>query len=203
MNPDTGKLLQHEDLFHLCEATDYLSFSYWITAERKILTVYPYSDSGIDWPLEIKEIHLWPNKIEAQLLCSCNGARIGIYDTLYYRKRDVYRTDQIYQFIISGLVYKIFKKELPADCSEDFTCYLPISKEDEGGIDEIQFSSYIEDIEEIEAMGLPFYVFTMTLAVVNEFPMKVRMYCPKYINQTPLKEGDRISGYAWIFGYTI
>ena len=166
-----------------------------------VLTAYPYDDAGYEWPVEVKEVHAWPNGVEAQLVGSCNGARIGFFDTMFFKNGESYRQDVALTFLINGLAYKLSEGEVPEGFSEDYTCYLPQPPERGGGVDEVSFDSRIEDVKEVDFWGIPLIAYTLTLAVPNGFPLRLTVYSHESAGPRRFDPGDRVAGYAWLFGF--
>jgi hypothetical protein len=197
-----GSAFQHGDFFHICDGRGGLMLSVLMLA-GDALAAYPYEDTGYGWPIEVKELYPWENGVEAQLIGSCIGARIGLFDTLFFANRNGYHLGGIRTFLVSGLAYQLQASEVPDDFSEDFCSYLPLTPEDEGGIDEIQFDSCVEEKREADFWGVPLKVYTLTLARVgpDEFPLRLNMYFYEPEGAKDFEVGDRVSGVAWLFGF--
>jgi hypothetical protein len=80
--------------------------------------------------------------------------------------------------------------------------YLPLSGDD-ASEDELQFSSHVEAVRPLDFHGVPFDVYTVTLALPDDFPMRVDVYTPRSAADEVLAVGDRISGACWLFGRLI
>jgi hypothetical protein len=197
-----GVGMQHRELFHLCDMNQNLRFSaIFSSVTRTRLTAYPYDDSGFGWPIDVREIYPWANDIEGQISGSCMGARVSLFDTLFFKNKDSYVSGQPIIFLVNGLAYKMFEGEVPESVSHDYCFYLPLTEQEEGGVDEIKFSSQVEDVEEINFWGISMIAYTLTIATPEGFPLRLRMYAHPSAGPKKFATGDRISGIAWLFGF--
>ena len=169
----------------------------------EVLAVYPYDDTGYGWPIAVQSIFPWANGLEAQVIGTCHGATIGFFDTLYFRNKGYYRQDVPLTFLISGLAYKLFEGEVPEDFSEEFTAYLPLTLAQEGGVDEVQFDSHVEEVREVDFWGIPLIAYTLTLATPEHFAMRLTMYSHESAGPRRFAPGERIRGIAWLFGSAV
>ena len=200
MSSGKGVGLQHGDLFHITDGRGDLMFSF-LGRAGEFLTAYPYDDNGFGWPIKVKEIYPWPNGVEGQVVGSCKEARVGLFDTLFFRNKDAYDRDVPLTFLVNGLAYKLFEGEVPRGFSADYTFYIPLTQEEEGGVDEVKFSSKVEAVEDVDFWGIPLIAYTLTLAVPEDFPLRLRMYSHASAGPRRFRVGDRLAGYAWLFGF--
>jgi hypothetical protein len=159
---------------------------------------FPYCEQGLPWTVEVKEIHEWPNGMEAQILGSCHGARVGFYDSGYLIHRSRLQTQEKHAFAVNAIGYLIFPGEVPEGFSEDFCGYMPAG--DEAEMDEIQFHSRIEAIIEFIFWDVPMLAFTISLAEIEGLRLKTRVFYAKNDETAGFKVGDRVAGFAWLFG---
>ncbi|MFC1834102.1 hypothetical protein ACFL2Q_05125 [Thermodesulfobacteriota bacterium] len=199
LSGESGAGLNHGDYCQVIDARGDLMMSFLLHG-RDIVAAYPYEDTGYGWPIEVKEVYVWPEGHEAQIVGSCNGARVGFFDTCFFKYRDTYRQDVPLTFLINGLAYKVFEGEATEEFSDDFCAYLPLTPEEEGGVDEIKFESRVEEVNDVEFWGVPLLAYTLVLATPNDFPLRLTMYAHESAGPKRFAPGDRIGGYAWLFG---
>lgn len=191
--------------FHLVDKRSRLMFSALVRRTRplQLLSMFPYTESPHTWPLTLKRIEESPDGLEARLICSCQGAAVAIYDTLYLKNRDAYSLGQTLSFQVSAIAYQLEADELDSKFAEDFTGFGPLagfSKDPNAAPDEVVVHSYIEASFDTEFWGIPLTVYVMTLAVPGEVPMRTEVYTHAAVAERRFEVGERVRGVLWLFG---
>lgn len=191
--------------FHLVDKRSRLMFSALVRRTRplQLLSMFPYTESPHTWPLTLKRIEESPDGLEARLICSCHGAAVAIYDTLYLKNRDAYSLGQTLSFQVSAIAYQLEADELDSNYAEDFTGFGPLSgfsKDPNAAPDEVVVHSYIEASFDTEFWGIPLTVYVMTLAVPGEVRMRTEVYTHAAVAERRFEVGERVRGVLWLFG---
>lgn len=109
-------------------------------------------------------------------------------------------------FRMNALAYRVGRTQFANPEQEalmgQMKAYLPLPG-DEASDDELQFSSHVEAVRSLDFHGVPFDVYTVTLALPDDFPMRVDVYAAQSIADESLAVGDRISAACWLFGRLI
>lgn len=191
--------------FHLVDKRSRLMFSALVRRTRplQLLSMFPYTESPHTWPLTLQRIEESPDGLEARLICSCQGAAVAIYDTLYLKNRDAYSLGQTLSFQVSAVAYQLEADELDSKFAEDFTGFGPLagfSKDPNAAPDEVVVHSYIEASFDTEFWGIPLTVYVMTLAAPGEVRMRTEVYTHAAVAERRFEVGERVRGVLWLFG---
>jgi hypothetical protein len=187
----------------ICEPNVELGIAQLIR-DGKIVSAFPYAPGGHDWPIEVHEIYAWPDPIEAQLLGSCHGARVGWFDPHFAQNRDRYKPNSgVQTFRMNALAYRVGRTQFGTAEQESLMggmrAYMPIS-DPEASEDELQFVSHVEAVRTLDYRGVPVDVYTVTIALPDDFPMRLDVYTGRALADERLAVGDRITGACWLFG---
>jgi hypothetical protein len=172
----------------------------------KIASAFPHVNGGYCWPVHIRHRYPWPNSMEGQLIGSCHGARVGWFDGRFGAQSEKYEGDASVTVQLNALAYRAWSTTFQTEDQEremkGTKAYMPL--QDEPGYtaseDEIQFMSHVEEAYSLGFFGIPIDVYTITLALPDDFPMKVKLYTPRMVSERLLKPGEGISGVGWLFG---
>ena len=191
--------------FHLVDKRSRLMFSALVRRTRplQLLSMFPYTESPHTWPLTLQRIEESPDGLEARLICSCQGAAVAIYDTLYLKNRDAYSLGQTLSFQVSAVAYQLEADELDSKFAEDFTGFGPLagfSKDPNAAPDEVVVHSYVEASFDTEFWGIPLTVYVMTLAAPGEVRMRTEVYTHAAVAERRFEVGERVRGVLWLFG---
>jgi hypothetical protein len=107
---------------------------------------------------------------------------------------------------MNALAYRVWRTDFSSPEHEQqmggMKAYMPLS--DQGDFqaseDEVQFMSHVEKAWSLDFHGLAFDVYTVTIALPDDFPMRLNVYSPPSASQRRLVVGERISGVCWLFG---
>lgn len=192
------------DLCHLVDRRGRLMFSALIRKGEalELLAMYPYTESPHVWPLTVRAVEESPDGSQARLLCSCQGAQVAVFDTLYMKNRQTYQIGEIYDFQVSAIAYQIEADELRPGFSPEFTGYGPLerfSADQEAAPDEVVFHSLVEDVFDTEFWGVELLVYVLTLATPGAVPMRVELYTHPALSEKRFRVGERVRGVAWLF----
>lgn len=191
----------------ICEPNVELGIAQLLRGE-KIVSGFPYAPGGHDWPIEVHGIYAWPDPVEAQLLGSCHGARIGWFDPHFAQNRDRYRPgvgSGALTFRMNALAYRVgrtrFANAEQESLMGETKAYMPIP-DPEASEDELHFISHVEAVRTLDYRGVPVDVYTVTIALPDDFPMRLDVYTGRALADEGerLAVGDRISGACWLFG---
>lgn len=192
------------DLCHLVDRRGRLMFSALIRKGEalELLAMYPYTESPHVWPLTVRAVEESPDGSQARLLCSCQGAQVAVFDTLYMKNRQTYQMGEIYDFQVSAIAYQIEADELRPGFSPEFTGYGPLerfSADQEAAPDEVVFHSLVEDVFDTEFWGVELLVYVLTLATPGAVPMRIELYTHPALSERRFRVGERVRGVAWLF----
>lgn len=192
------------DLCHLVDRRGRLMFSALIRKGEalELLAMYPYTESPHVWPLAVRAVEESPDGCQARLLCSCQGAQVAVFDTLYMKNRQTYQIGEIYDFQVSAIAYQIEADELRPGFSPEFTGYGPLerfSADQEAAPDEVVFHSLVEDVFDTEFWGVELLVYVLTLATPGTVPMRIELYTHPALSERRFRVGERVRGVAWLF----
>jgi hypothetical protein len=153
------------------------------------------------------DVYEWPNPIEAQIIGSCNEAKVVWFDPHYAANRDQYRRSKgPLNFQINALAYHVERTRFASHEQEtlmgEMTGYTPLSDAENfvASEDEIQFASHVEAVRALDFHRVPFHVYTLTIATPNDFPMRLNLYTPRTAAMDTFAIGERISGACWLLG---
>lgn len=192
------------DLCHLVDRRGRLMFSALIRKGEalELLAMYPYTESPHVWPLTVRAVEESPDGSQARLLCSCQGAQVAVFDTLYMKNRQTYQMGEIYDFQVSAIAYQVEGDELRPGFSPEFTGYGPLesfSSDQEAAADEVVFHSLVEDVFDTEFWGVELLVYVVTLATPGAVPMRIELYTHPALSERRFRVGERVRGVAWLF----
>ena len=196
-------MTQHEETMHLIDRDGQLRCGLLLHMKQPA-AVHPLVVDGFDWPLEICEVLPWPDGCQGHVIASCRGAQVCLYDTHYFLHQHRYRSGEPLQFTVAGLAYSlfgtVFEDEQQAVSLAETKAYFPVSQEEGGEVDEFKFMSHVEAVRETDFHGLPLLVYTVTIALPDDFPMRLDLFAHRSSCEKQFAVGDPISGFAWLFG---
>jgi hypothetical protein len=189
---------------HFVRATDNLQLS--VLGRMKppaIVAAYPYVDSGARWDIEVKEIYPWEDGCQGQIIGSCHGIRVALFDCFFFKNSQRYRVDTAVPFAVSALAYHIGAAgPTPPMMSDDFCGFMPIEKEHGGDLDEINFVSSVVATKEFQCEGVEMVGYEIPLVKMGDaISLAVTVYSHKAVEERRFTVGDRIAGVAWVFGW--
>ncbi|MFO0577348.1 MAG: hypothetical protein U1A78_25360 [Polyangia bacterium] len=192
------------DLCHLVDRRGRLMFSALIRKGEalELLAMYPYTESPHVWPLTVRAVEESPDGAQARLLCSCQGAQVAVFDTLYLKNRQTYQLGEVYDFQVSGICYQIEADSLGPGFAKEFTGYGPLERfaiDQEAAPDEVVFHSLVEDVFDTEFWGVELLVYVLTLATPGDVPMRIELYTHPALSERRFQVGERVRGVAWLF----
>lgn len=172
-----------------------------------IRSAFPYAPGGHIWPIEIKSHYEWSEPIEAQLIGSCHGAKIAWFDAHYALNhgRSTSAKGPL-NFHVNALAYRVWRTQFDNPEQEaqmgKMKAYMPLTDSEDfvASEDEIQFISHVEEARSLDFHGIPIDVYTVTIALPANFPMRLNVYSPRVAAEGTFGVGDRISGVCWLFG---
>lgn len=195
--------VEHEGVFQMIQAEGDLRCSFLLRGDE-FIAGYPIAVDGYGWPLKIHDRVTWPDGIQANLIASCEGARVCLFDAQHFLHRDSYSEESERTFVVAGLAYKLFDTvfESPEQKEKlaETKAYFPVDDAEGGRVDEIKFMSHVEVVREVDFWGTPLLAFTLTLAEPEDFPMRLDIFAHPSACEKEFRPGDRISGFAWLFG---
>lgn len=173
----------------------------------QIRSAFPYCSGGHIWPIELKQVNEWPGEIEAQHIGSCKGAKVCWFDPHYAQCAAYYKKVSGPVVVqMNALAYQVWKTEWESPEKEaqmgQMKAYLPLGDQEgfDASHDEIQFMSHAEAIRPLDFHGVPMEVITLTVALPDDFAMRLNLYTPHTDRQATFAVGDRIGGVCWLFG---
>lgn len=177
--------------------------------KHQLSSAFPYTAGGHIWPMTVHDRYDWqaPNN-EAQLIGACHGAAVTWFDTHYAFNKDAYGDPaKPILFAMSALGYQVwptqFANDEQAQLMRDMKAYMPLTDQGEfiASADEFQFVSHVEAVRTFNFHGTTMHVFTVTLALPEDFPMRLDVFTPVSAVQGTFDVGDCISGVCWLLGH--
>ena len=77
---------------------------------NELISAYPWVSEGVQHPVRLQKIRLWPNRLEAQIqgaLGTEEEMTVTFFDPLFAANRIFYKKDEFYQFILAGFPYTL------------------------------------------------------------------------------------------------
>lgn len=71
-----------------------------------LIRIFPFFPDGIELPLELKQVIVWKNKVEAQIEAYLGYSIITFYDSRFIYNRLWYESGKDYTFNITGIAYE-------------------------------------------------------------------------------------------------
>jgi hypothetical protein len=104
---------------------------------------------------------------------------------------------------MNALAYRVWPTQFESAEQEtlmgQMKAYMPLPG-DEASEDELQFISHVEAVRSIDFDGVPLDVYTVTIALPDDFPMRIDVFTARAVADGQFTVGDRISGACWLFG---
>jgi hypothetical protein len=181
-----------------------------------LATAYPQGLGGPIWPITVTDVIPWANGIEGQITGECHGAAVSFFDSRFYADRRRYRVGETYDFYMSAFAYVLGPaphREAESDIGAkvSFTgahAYMPASMGNEGAdIDDYWFHSPLEgEISEVDLSGRRLRLFPVTLALPEDFEMRVDLYAAEHVLSPGIESvrpGEDLEGFLWLQGYRV
>lgn len=70
-----------------------------------LASAFPFFAEGLTYPVEVQEIALYPNRLEARLELAVAGTLVFAFDPLFYQHRGLYRRGETCTFSLAALAY--------------------------------------------------------------------------------------------------
>ncbi|MEQ1487431.1 MAG: hypothetical protein ABL920_02975 [Methylotenera sp.] len=70
-----------------------------------IRTIFPFCSKGAQTSLRLERVHVWDDRLEAQIEANWQGLEIFFFDTRFIHDRAWYVTQHEYEFILTGIAY--------------------------------------------------------------------------------------------------
>lgn len=183
-----GMALRHGDVYHVVDAQAELQVSFLIE-NQTVFSFYPYSEAGGAWPVNVAKEHWGPSPHEARVMGTCEGARVCLFDTLYFRNRVLYEQTGPHEFIVSGMCHALSPGEGE-----------PFAQWDDVNHDEIDFRAVVRDGRRFRFWDTAMSAYDTTLVLPEGVELPVTLYAPFSIEGVTYGPGDVIEGHAWLFG---
>jgi len=185
--------------------------------DEQLESAYPEVYGGPVWPVTITEVVPWANGVEGQITGTCNGATVSFFDTRFYTNKSLYRVGETYNFHMGALAYKVgVAEEMEAESGTGDSAtkvsfrgaraYMPaVLSSESADIDDYWFYSPVEaPPSEVEFDGRPLRVLPITMALPNDFEMRVPLYAAQHTSGPGMEgiaPGDDMTGFLWLQGY--
>lgn len=210
MRPDGGgAAVEHNRWLHIVDRRGKLMFSALgrkaSAGPLQIHAMYPYSESGYLWPIEI-------DTVEAHAGVGCvigrafGAARIGVFDTTHFRS--AYEPTMAYTFQVSAIALRLAPEDFSQRASgvtytDDFCGYGPVLNE-QGAVvtpDVVEVHSVIQAVESVAFWGVSLTRYLLTLAKPGDAEMTLDVYANDTVIGRRFAVGERVTGHLWIFGF--
>ena len=172
------------------------------TMKNSVKDVFPFVDEGAKYNCSIQNIHLFDNRMEAQIeafIDDENNMLLNFFDTHYLNNRAFYNNEDNFQFIIRGFAYGLEKNE-PDDT------IISVSQREDMGLDHYEIQSPVKDIDELPEKINGQKVWRLGLVLGfnpdgSEIPLDVYITERSLADSQLPKEGDNISAVVWLQGH--
>jgi hypothetical protein len=186
-----------------------------LVVNDRLVTAYPQAVNGPVWPITLREITPWANGVEGQVTGSCHGAEISFFDTRFYANQRRYKIGETYSFHMGALAYSVGRAadvEMESDIGakvslEGAHAYMPASIGNEGAadIDDYWFHSPLDGpTAPAELVGRNLTLYPVTLALPDEFEMRVDLYAASHVVRPEMETTEQdsdLDGFLWLQGY--
>lgn len=186
-----GMAMKYDDIFHAVDGRGEFMCSF-LVQDQNVFSTYPYVEEGHEWPIRVEGVHLGPSPLEAQITGTCHGARVGLFDTLYFRNKSLYDEQPTLGFMVTALAY-----ELSASASD-----APSGISQGGGreVDDLIVTGEIVDAHEFQFWDIPLTVYTVSIPAPDGETLMLNMYTPLTAQVRPFEIGETVRGEVWLFG---
>lgn len=195
--------VEHQKVYQMIDAAGDLRCGF-LLREEQFIAGYPLVVDGYGWPLKVHDTLTWPDQIQANLVVSCEGQRLCLFDTQHFLHKQSYIDERERTFVVGALAYKLFETMYDDPAQEaqlsGEKAFFPLRPEDGGCADEIKFMSHVETVREVDFHGVSLRAYTLTLAEPEDFPMRLDVFAHPNVCERDFLPGDPISGFAWLFG---
>lgn len=188
-----------------------------LVANERVESAYPQLSGGPIWPITITQVVPWANGLEGQVTGVCMGAAVSFFDTRFYANAIRYTIGETYSFRMGALAYKVgLAEEMEAESGEGdsvakvslrgASAFMPATLSNESAdIDDFWFYSPLEAVPgQVEFTGRILRVYPVTLALPNDFEMRVSLYTALHTVSPDMEgvaPGDDLTGFLWLQGY--
>ena len=162
-------------------------------AGLEIKSLFPHIGCGMQYPVTLKRIVVWPGGLEAQIEANMGDMPIIFFDCRYGELRHWYQKGAKLDFVLSALAYisrpaveKFVDFEIKPDIWEAVSgegeppkklslkgasMLLGVEEwDEEGGHDDYRFRGPIQKVEEVEMLGQEAWLVTATVARFVDMP---------------------------------
>ena len=204
MKAKKASSMTFNEYVHIIHQSEYLQLSLLVnTIIPKVVAAYPYVDSGFRWDIEVKEIYQWPEGYQGLICGVCRGVRVCLFDCFFFKNAGRYCSGVTTSFALIAIAYSIVSFEHDNKIlSNDFCGFMPASVNEGGGMDEIHFASHVMDVRQFSYEGIEMVAYDIPIARPDEKePLAITVYSYAAVEERRFAIGDRIKGYAWLFGW--
>jgi hypothetical protein len=72
-----------------------------------LASAFPFFADGLAYPVQVQEIALYPNRLEARLELAVAGTLVFAFDPIFYQHRGLYRQGEASTFSLAALAYEM------------------------------------------------------------------------------------------------
>lgn len=167
----------------------------------EVRSLHPYSESGYLWPMQLQLVEESSDRGTAVVMGKTGPAAMGIFDTMYFRKK--YEDDVEYSFQVSGIALALKREALPERFAEDFCGYgnmRLVSMDRQQPADVIELHSVVQATQQVEFWGTTLTRYLVTIAKLGDRDLTFDVYGNDEVVGR-FAVGDRIAGHVWVFGF--
>jgi len=202
-----------------------------IASEKKqsstFASAYPFVQTEKTVKLKITAIHEWENLVEAVIECETeNGQTISLFDTKYFKNKELYKVGTICSFAVAALGYNVEilkNRSFTFEGQQAVDFLSKMGKEpdydDKGNIepvkfdlsnlvaflprteypDDAEFQSPINSIETVKAFDNMYYKFNIT--IFRDPDVCIDLYAKTSFFEEKPEVGEPLRGILWMQGY--
>ncbi len=185
-----GTALQHGNTFHAIDGRGGLMASY-LVENQTVFSFYPFANSASVWEIAVESHEACHNPFEGRVRGRCGGAKVSLFDTLYFRNQELYASGEPMPFEVSALAYSLDASDGAPRCAWET-----------GAEDEIRFTARVEAVEESPFWDIPMRAYAVHLAAGDDLNLPLTLFVPDTVQPEAIGPGESIDAHAWIFGQT-
>lgn len=192
----------------------------------EFVSFYPYFMSESCYEFELHQVLVWENGLEATLIGEINHHPIAFFDNRYIGDRSEYQQGQTYKITLQAHAYKMQYSSKPKaiKINNDYqttlknSLYSKVIVEEtfsmtvnahsyllgddiEKGHDDYVFGGVVEEVTPMTYTGLAAYQVMVRVWEDKAFEaLAILVVAEHWLEKTPPKKGDQVTGSIWLTG---
>ena len=185
--------------------------------QRELVGIAPFCDTGVRIPVELRDVEIASNGVEARLQVAVGPAALGFYDTRFCVRRHTYVGQPHQELVLAGFAYECGPAtadvvDVPAASRvtgaperlhlRGFAALLPAQG---GDIDEYEFRGPVALVETVDFATGP--VYRLVVTVIRELDgwgdldVPILVAPGSWKGAEPPQPGQDVEGILWLQGF--